>query len=107
MARTFVWHPRRGPAKTEKQNLPESGNVRIKQIRSGIGHSWRMRATLEAIGLKHHQDVIEKAITPGLAGQLKQVRHLVEVSVIDGGHGGEKKTKSKPKPKAKAKAEAE
>jgi large subunit ribosomal protein L30 len=104
MARTFVWHPRRGPAKTEKQNLPESGNVRIKQIRSGIGHSSRMRATLEAIGLKHHQDVIEKAITPGLVGQLKQVRHLVEVSVIDG--GGEKKTKSKPKPKAKAKAEA-
>jgi large subunit ribosomal protein L30 len=104
MARTFVWHPRRGPAKTEKQNLPESGNVRIKQIRSGIGHSWRMRATLEAIGLKHHQAVVEKAITPGLRGQLKQVRHLVEVSVIDGGGGGQ--TKSKPKPKAKAKAEA-
>ena len=102
MPRTFVWHPRSGPAKTEKQNLPESGNVRIKQIRSGIGHSWRMRATLEAIGLKHHQDVVEKAITPGLAGQLKQVRHLVEVSVIDGGG----QSKSKPKPKAKAKAEA-
>jgi large subunit ribosomal protein L30 len=102
MPRTFVWHPRRGPAKTEKQNLPESGNVRIKQIRSGIGHSWRMRATLEAIGLKHHQDVVEKAITPGLRGQLKQVRHLVEVSVIGGGG----QTKSKPKPKAKAKAEA-
>jgi len=100
MPRTFVWHPRRGPAKTEKQNLPESGNVRIKQIRSGIGNPWRMRATLEAIGLRHHQDVVEKAITPGLRGQLKQVRHLVEVTVI----GGE--TKGKPKPKAKAKAEA-
>ena len=104
MPRTFVWHPRSGPAKTEKQNLPESGNVRIKQIRSGIGHSWRMRATLEAIGLKHHQDVVEKAITPGLAGQLKQVRHLVEVALIEG--GGQTKSKSKPKPKAKAKAEA-
>src|SRR5215472_1795000 len=102
MPRTFVWHPGKGPRKTAKQNLPESGNVRIKQIRSGIGHSWQMRATLEAIGLKHHQDVIEKAITPGLRGQLKQVRHLVEVSVIGGGGP----TKSKPKPKAKAKAEA-
>ena len=101
MARTFVWHPRRGPAKTDKQNLPESGNVRIKQVRSGIGHSSRMRATLEAIGLKHHQDVIEKAITPGLAGQLKQVRHLVEVTVLDG------QAKSKPKPASKAKAKAE
>jgi large subunit ribosomal protein L30 len=84
MARTFVWHPSKGPKKTPKQNLPETGNVRIKQVRSGIGHSWRMRRTLEAIGLRHHQDVVVKAITPGLKGQLKQVRHLIEVSVEGG-----------------------
>ena len=101
MPRTFVWHRTRGPKKTPSLRLPETGKVRIKQVRSGIGHSWRMRATLEAIGLKHHQAVIEKPITPGLRGQLKQVRHLVEVSVIGG------QTKSKPKPKAKAKAAAE
>ena len=87
MARTFVWHPSKGPRKTAKQNLPETGSVRIKQVRSGIGHSWRMRATLEAIGLKHHQDVVVQPITPGLKGQLKQVRHLVEVTV----EGGESK----------------
>jgi large subunit ribosomal protein L30 len=85
MPRTFVWHPTRGPAKTPKQNLPESGLVRIKQIRSGIGQSWRMRATLEAIGLKHHQDVVVKELTPGLRGQLRQVRHLVEVAPVEGG----------------------
>jgi large subunit ribosomal protein L30 len=85
MPRTFVWHPRKGPAKTEKQNLPETGNVSIKQVRSGIGHSWRMRATLEAIGLRHHQDVVVKSITPGLKGQLKQVRHLVQVTVVEEG----------------------
>jgi ribosomal protein L30 len=45
-----------------------------------------MRRTLEAMGLRHHQDVIVKPITPGLKGQLKQVRHLVEVSV-EGGKG--------------------
>jgi len=84
MARTFVWHPSKGPGKTSAQNLPESGSVRIKQVRSGIGHSWRMRRTLEAIGLKHHQDVVVKPITPGLKGQLKQVRHLVEVTVEEG-----------------------
>jgi large subunit ribosomal protein L30 len=88
MARTFVWHPGRGPKTTPKQELPESGSVRIKQVRSGIGHSWRMRATLEAIGLKHHQDVVVKEITPGLAGQLKQVRHLVEVTVVGKEGGG-------------------
>ena len=84
MPRTFVWHPGKGPRTTPKQDLPESGSVRIKQVRSEIGHSWRMRRTLEAIGLRHHQDVVVKAITPGLKGQLKQVRHLVEVSVEEG-----------------------
>jgi large subunit ribosomal protein L30 len=83
MPRTFVWHRTRGPKKTAKQELPASGNVRIKQVRSGIGHSWRMRRTLEAIGLKHHQDEIVKAVSPGLAGQLRQVRHLVEVTPVE------------------------
>ena len=84
MPRTFVWHPGKGPKTTPKQDLPESGSVRIKQVRSEIGHSWRMRRTLEAIGLRHHQDVVVKAITPGLKGQLKQVRHLVEVTLEEG-----------------------
>ena len=95
MARTFVWHPSKGPKTTPKQNLPETGNVRIKQVRSGIGHSWRMRRTLEAIGLRHHQDIVVKPITPGLKGQLKQVRHLVEVQAA-----GETKAPAK-KPAAK------
>ena len=81
MPRTFVWHPTRGPKKTAKLDLPASGRVRIKQVRSGIGHSWRMCATLEAMGLKHHQDEVVKEITPGLIGQLKQVRHLVDVAL--------------------------
>ena len=83
MPRTFVWHPTRGPKKTPKLALPEHGKVRIKQVRSGIGHSWRMRATLDAIGLRHHQDEVVKEITPGLVGQIRQVRHLVEVSAVE------------------------
>ena len=101
MPRTFVWHPGKGPAKTAKQNLPETGSVQIKQVRSEIGHSWRMRRTLEAIGLHNHQDVIVKEITPGLKGQLKQVRHLVEVTVV----GAEEKKKA-PAKKAAAKKES-
>jgi large subunit ribosomal protein L30 len=85
MPRTFVWHPGKGPKKTPKMELPEKGSVRITQVRSGIGHSWRMRLTLEAIGLKHHQDVVVKPVTPGLRGQLKQVRHLVKVSPVEEG----------------------
>jgi large subunit ribosomal protein L30 len=54
--------------------------VRIKQVRSGIGHEARMRATLVAMGIRNHQAVVERAMTPALRGQIKQVRHLVQVT---------------------------
>ncbi len=82
MARTFVWHRTRGPKKTEKNELTQ-GMVRIKQVRSGIGHSWKMNLTLKAIGLKHHQDEVIKQDSPALRGQLKQVRHLIEVVPVE------------------------
>jgi large subunit ribosomal protein L30 len=42
-----------------------------------------MNRTLEAIGLKHHQDVVIKQDSASLRGQLKQVRHLVEVEPVE------------------------
>ena len=81
MARTHVWHPTRGPKRTEPNTLT-SGMVRIEQVRSGIGHSWRMRRTLEALGLKHHQDVVVHKDSPSLRGQLKHVRHLIQVTPV-------------------------
>ena len=82
MARTHVWWNTRGPRKTEKSELT-SGNVRIKQVRSGIGNTWRMRQTLEAMGLRHHQDVIIVKDSPSLRGQIKRVRHLIEVTTVE------------------------
>jgi len=73
------------------------GKLRIKQVRSGSGHSYRMKRTLEALGLKHHQDVVVHADHPALRGMLNQVRHLVEVTTADPGatpRGG-KKTNAK------------
>ena len=81
MPRTFVWHPGRGPATTPKSELT-TGMVEIRQVRSKIGHSWRMKQTLEAIGLKHHQDVVVKQDSASLRGQIKRVRHLVEVTPV-------------------------
>ena len=83
MPRTFVWHRTRGPRHTPKEEPATSGKVRIEQVRSGIGHSWRMNRTLEAIGLKHHQDEVIKQDSPSLRGQLKQVRHLIEVEPVE------------------------
>lgn len=82
MARTHVWWNTRGPKKTEKSILT-SGRVRIKQVRSGIGHSWRMRQTLTAMGLRHHQHEIVVKDSPSLRGQIKRVRHLIEVTTVE------------------------
>lgn len=83
MPRTFVWHPSKGPAKTPKLEKPTSGQVRITQVRSAIGHSWRMRATLAALGLRHHQASVVQQDSASLRGQLKQVRHLVSVTPVE------------------------
>ncbi len=82
MARTHVWWNTRGPTKTERSVLT-SGKVRIKQVRSGIGHSWRMRQTLEAMGLRHHQAEVVLKDSPALRGQIKRVRHLVTVTSVE------------------------
>jgi large subunit ribosomal protein L30 len=82
MPRTFVWHRTRGPKKTEPVGDPTEGRVLIEQVRSGIGHPRRMRATLEALGLRHHQDVVVKQDSPSLRGMIKQVRHLVKVTPV-------------------------
>ena len=83
MARTFVWHPSKGPAKTPKLQAPTAGKVLITQVRSGIGHSWRMNRTLAAIGLKHHQASVVQQDSASLRGQLKKVRHLVSVTPVE------------------------
>ncbi|MDQ4081031.1 MAG: 50S ribosomal protein L30 [Gemmatimonadota bacterium] len=54
----------------------------IEQVRSGIGHPKRLRATLDALGLRHHQDVVVKQDSPSLRGMIKQVRHLVKVTPV-------------------------
>jgi large subunit ribosomal protein L30 len=81
MPRTFVWHPTKGPATTAPNTLTK-GNVQVKQIRSGIGHPAKMRQTLDALGLRHHQDAVVHPDSPSLRGMLKRVRHLVEVTPV-------------------------
>lgn len=81
MPRTFAWHPGKGPKTTPKNTLT-SGKVQIKQVRSGIGHERAMRDTLRSIGLKHHQDVVVKQDSASLRGQIKHVRHLIEVTPV-------------------------
>ncbi len=79
MPRTFVWHRSRGPRKTEP-NTMTTGKVRITQVKSGIGQTVRMRATLAALGLRRHQSSVVHQDSPALRGMIMRVRHLVKVT---------------------------
>ena len=81
MPRTFVWHRTRGPQHTEPNTLT-TWKVQITQVRSGIGHNKVMNATLEALGLRHHQASVVHQDSPALRGMIKRVRHLVEVTPV-------------------------
>ena len=56
--------------------------LQVKQVKSGIGMPGVQKRTLRAIGLKHHQDVIEVTDTPSMRGMLFHVRHLVQVTPV-------------------------
>ena len=81
MPRTFVWHRSRGP-KTTVPNTLTKGKVLIRQVKSGIGQTARMRANLEALGLRHHQGEVTHTDSPALRGMIKRVRHLVTVTKV-------------------------
>jgi large subunit ribosomal protein L30 len=63
-------------------------------VRSGSGHAGRLKRTLVALGLKHHQAEVVHADHPAVRGMLQRVRHLVEVTVA---------TSSEQKPRARGK----
>jgi len=57
--------------------------LKIKQVRSGIGHAETYRRTLRALGLKHHQDEVVVPDNPSTRGMVFKVRHLVRVAPVE------------------------
>ena len=57
--------------------------IRIKQIKSGNGQVHKQRATLRALGLRHHQAVVVKEDNAAIRGMIDAVSHLVEVEEVD------------------------
>ena len=60
----------------------QAPRIRVKQVRSGIGHAATMRRTLRALGLQHHQMSVELPNNASVRGMLNKVRHLVEVTAL-------------------------
>lgn len=57
--------------------------LEIKQVRSGIGRQTKHRRTLEALGIRRHQQSVVHDDTPAIRGMLRQVVHLVSVREIE------------------------
>jgi len=53
--------------------------IRIKQVRSRIGRPKDQRRTLDALGLRKMNNVVEHNATPQILGMVKKVSHLVTV----------------------------
>ncbi len=56
--------------------------IRIKQVRSKIGSTQRQKNTLEALGLRKIDGVVEHENTPQILGMVAKVQHLVIVDEI-------------------------
>jgi large subunit ribosomal protein L30 len=56
--------------------------LRIKLVRSTIGHNKRNRATIQALGLRKMNSVVEKAENPTVMGMIHHVKELLLVERI-------------------------
>lgn len=54
--------------------------ILIKQVKSRINRPARQKKTLDALGLKKLNQVVEKEASPQVLGMVNTVRHLVEVT---------------------------
>ena len=53
--------------------------IKIKQIRSSINRPSRQKKTLEALGLKRINHVVEHESNPQILGMIDAINHLVKV----------------------------
>ena len=53
--------------------------IKIKQIRSGINRPANQKKTLQALGLKRMNQIVEHESTPQILGMINVVNHLVRV----------------------------
>lgn len=53
--------------------------IKVKQVRSRIGCPKDQKRTLDALGLKKMNRVVEHEATPSIMGMVEKVKHLVSV----------------------------
>jgi len=53
--------------------------IKIRQVRSRIGRPKDQKRTLDALGLKKMNKVVEHKATPQILGMVNKVKHLIQV----------------------------
>jgi large subunit ribosomal protein L30 len=53
--------------------------IKLKLVKSGIDRPVRQKRTIEALGFKKLNQVVEIEATPQVLGMVKKVQHLVEI----------------------------
>jgi large subunit ribosomal protein L30 len=53
--------------------------IKIKQVKSAIKRPADQKATIQALGFRRLNQVIEKEVTPQIMGMVNKVKHLILV----------------------------
>ena len=53
--------------------------IKIKQTRSAINRPANQKATIQGLGFKKLNQIVEKEATPQILGMISKVKHLIEV----------------------------
>ena len=53
--------------------------IKVKQVRSRIGRPKDQKRTLDALGLRKMQAVVEHNATPQILGMVAKIKHLITV----------------------------
>jgi len=56
--------------------------LKIKQVKSKIGSTKRQKLTLEALGLRKMNAVVEHEATAQILGMVRKVNHLVTIEKV-------------------------
>lgn len=56
--------------------------IKVTQVKSQIGRLQNQKRTLEALGLRKMNQVVEHEATPQILGMVRKVQHLVSVEEI-------------------------
>ena len=57
----------------------EMATIKVKQVKSRIGAPIDQKRTLDALGLRKMNKVVEHEATPSILGMINKVKHLVVV----------------------------